>query len=595
MRKRGSALGRTLGVAAALSLALFGLTTAVAPTQASAATTFQYVNMGDSLSAGEGTYTYGDGSTNKPGTNMCHRSPDAYSAKFAASSITSYALKNVACSGATTRELTGSFNPNASGIYDAGEAPQVQALSSATRLVTISIGINDLGLVGFAANCYLVHSSDATFKEEDACFTGIPQRSDYKNNLAALPGKLATAYNAIRSHAPNALVAVLTYPQVYPTTFTGFCETFPNGLLSQAVLVTSQAMLNTARSVVHQLNSTIKTEVAKHANFIVVDEENALAGHDMCASTPWANHVNVSLVNQAAEPESLHPNISGYGAIANLLRYRLDAGHFSNGSSDSGITSAYLAAGGLGNLGYPADNGGGPYVHYWSGPGANVQDLAGGAFGPAILVDGPKGTFFVNYGFRDAYIGGGYSSACKAPIDNAYSSGGGTRQDFVACYMTWTSASGVVVHTGCTDYGGTTMTGPNACVGFSTTSVWFSGGGVGLFGQEIWTYANGTVKDSTATYVLHGLSTTRASTLQAYIPNAHSNATHAHYHYCGTNQGCADGYVNQESYTNAWANFGAVCTTDGNATIVLADDGGDQYPLQVGADAIRATVTGIVC
>lgn len=88
---------------------------------------------------------------------------------------------------------------------------------------------------------------------------------------------------------------------------------------------------------------------------------------------------------------------------------------------------------------------------------------------------------------------------------------------------------------------------------------------------------------------------THAYTLQAYIPDNHSNATHAHYHYCGTNQGCADGYVNQANATDAWVTFGTVCTTDGNATITLADDGGDNYPLQIGADAIHAVRTGIVC
>jgi hypothetical protein len=59
--------------------------------------------------------------------------------------------------------------------------------------------------------------------------------------------------------------------------------------------------------------------------------------------------------------------------------------------------------------------------------------------------------------------------------------------------------------------------------------------------------------------------------------------------------GCADGYVNQNNYTNAWAVIGAVCTTDGTATIQIADDGGDNYPAQVGADAIRAVRTGLVC
>lgn len=276
-----------------------------------------------------------------------------------------------------------------------------------------------------------------------------------------------------------------------------------------------------------------------------------------------------------------------------------NAGRFSNGSIDQGILNAYLAAGGQSNLGCPFDNGGGVFVHYWSGPQANVQDFTGGSFGPAVMVDGPKGTFFVNYGFRTAYISGGYNSTCLAPTDNAYSYGGGTRQDFVNCYMTWTSSTGVVVHgpnpNTCTNYGGSTMTGPNACVGFYTGSVWFSGHGVGLFGQEIWTYSNGNVVDSTAHYSLSGLDTTRAFQLQAYIPNNYSDAPNAHYHYCSPGGGCADGYVNQNNYTNQWANFGYVCTTDGTATIVLSDDGGNPSGSIIGADAIRAVRTGIIC
>jgi hypothetical protein len=174
--------------------------------------------------------------------------------------------------------------------------------------------------------------------------------------------------------------------------------------------------------------------------------------------------------------------------------------------------------------------------------------------------------------------------------------------------MTWTSAGGVVVHgpnpTTCTNYGGSTITGPNACTGFFTAppsgqpasgNVWYSGGGVGLDGQELWTYGNGTTATSTAHYSLSGLATARASQLQAYIPDGHADASHAHYHFCTPSGGCADGYVNQNDYTNQWATFGTVCTSDGTATIALADDGGDAYPAEVGADAIRAVPTGIAC
>lgn len=589
MRRIRAAWGRALVLAASLSAAVGGLITA-APV-ASAGTTVPYVNMGDSLSSGEGTYPpYLSGTATS--TNVCHRSPNSYSAQYAHISVNAYSVVNVACSGAGVNEIYSTANPNTGGNADAGEAAQDASLSSSTRLVTISIGINDLNLIGFATNCY----EQVGVAREDNCFIEIQNQPAYISLLSALPGKLDAAYSDIRAHAPNATVAVLSYPQIYPSTFTGACEKFPTALGPQW-LVTSQGMLDAAHSIVNTLNAAIATEVAKYSNFILVDESNALNGHDVCAGTRWVNQVNgVTLTNQVPDDESLHPTVAGYTAMAKVLASRLDAGHFSNGNTDQNILNAYKADGGPGGLGFPADNGGGYDVHYWSGPAANVQDLSGGSFGLSIIVDGPKGAFFINQGFRTAYISGGWNKTCQAPTDNAYGSGGGTRQDFTGCYMTWTSSTGVVVHPNtCTNYGGGSMTGPNACVGFSTTNVWFSGGGVGLFGQEIWTYANGTVKDSTANYTLHGLDTIHAYTLQAYIPNNHSDATHAHYFYCGTNDGCADGYVNQSMVTNAWANFGTVCTTDGNATIQLADDGGDVYPAEVGADAIRAVRTGIVC
>jgi lysophospholipase L1-like esterase len=613
MNRIRSAPGRVLALSAAVATFLGGLAglAAIAP-PAAAATTFSYVNMGDSLSSGEGTYQPYDNGTDAI-SNRCHRSPNSYSAQFVSMSINSYSRMNVACSGAGVYEIRGIDDPNTGGIRDNGEQPQDIALSSGTRLITISIGINDLNLIGFASYCYGQNGGPVGQPAEDSCFRNIPKLADYQNRLAALPGQLDSVYTDIRQQAPNATVAVLTYPQIYPTTYTGSCETFPlpGG---PNWLVTSQPMLDTAHSLLSTLNTTVATEVAKYPNFILVDEANALSGHDVCqssASARWANQINgVNVLGQGGDNESLHPTIAGYQAMAKVLARRLDAGHLSatNDSVDQNIVNAYKNDGGLAGFGYPADNGGGPYVHYWSSPGANVQDFSSGSFGPAIIVDGSKGTFFINYGFRDAYISGGYAKTCLAPTDNAYASGGGTRQDFLNCYMTWTSSGGVVVHgpnpVTCTDYGGSTMTGPNACVGFHTAAppgkpasgnVWYSGKGVGLYGQEIWTYANGTTATSTAIYNLSGLDTVHAWQLQAYIPNNYSDASHAHYHYCSPGGGCVDGHVNQNNYTNQWAPIGSVCTTDGTATVTLADDGGDVYPVIVGADAIRAVRTGIAC
>jgi hypothetical protein len=319
-----------------------------------------------------------------------------------------------------------------------------------------------------------------------------------------------------------------------------------------------------------------------------------LGGASGLLGQPMANaYSDSSGVHQVFQNGRIDNGVVTFGSSCN-------AGRFANGSIDQNILNAYQANGGQPTLGCPFDNGGGVYVHYWSGPKANAQDYTGGSFGPAVLVDGPDGTFFVNYGFRTSYVSGGYSSTCLAPTDNAYSYNGGTRQDFVNCYMTWTSAGGVVVHgpapATCTNYGGPTITGPNACTGFAAPAgTWFSGDGVGLHGQEIWTYGHGTVQDSSVTYTLSGLDTSHAWQLQAYIPNEHSDATKAHYHYCSPGGGCADTYLNQQNYTNAWANIGMVCTSNGSATVVLSDNGGDNYPLEVGADAIHAVRTGYAC
>ena len=488
MSKRRSTLGRMLGAVAALSLALAGITVAAPP--ALAATTFQYVNMGDSMSAGEGTYTYSDDNTNTS-TNMCHRSPDAYSAQYASSSINSYTLRNVACSGAGTYEISNVRDPNTGLNRDAGEAPQDRALSSSTRLVTITIGINDVDLVGLAQNCY---QNNTTHSDEDRCFTTTLPKT-FEDNLVGLPNALDTAYNEIRYKAPNALVAVLTYPQIFPTNYTGSCETFPIDLGVSSELVTSQAMLDTARRVVHELDDTIRTAVANRPGFIVVEEENAfdphggLAGHDVCSPDPWANHVNVSLIEKTAEDESLHPNVLGYRVLSNILASRLDAGHwppageFEN-NTDSGIQNDYTAVDGLALLGYPVDNGNGPYVRNISGglqqdfergvmyssSSTSAREVHGAILGKYLTpaVGGPNGILGFPVTNEVAAASGRASYFAGAMCNGGASISGASATSGSAIY--WTSATGAHEVQGCIyhEYAAT-MSGPSGALGFPVT------------------------------------------------------------------------------------------------------------------------------
>jgi lysophospholipase L1-like esterase len=428
-----------------------------------------YVNMGDSLSSGEGTYDY-DPTTDASGKNMCHRSPESYSEQFAFFINSDYDYTNVACSGAGTNEIgaadaptsAGGVPENTGGNPDTGESAQVAALDRSTRLVTISIGINDVGLIsGYAQACY---GKSANLAAEDQCFQHLPDPAgsipatnlslpytdgSYEAALSDLPMELSNAYTEIRQQAPNATVAVLTYPQIYPATYTGPCQTF--GLpYNSFSLVTSQAMLDAVHTVVSRLNTVIAGEAAQFPGFVLVDESNALAGHDVCASDRWVNQINGigigTLINGSVDDESLHPTSDGYAAMADVLERRLDPGRYSTGAYEGPIGTAYEQDGGPQELGFPADTGAGPYVHFWEPVNAEAEDFSGGAAGPALMVEGPKGTFYVNLGFRTTYLSGANAQACGAPTDLAYASAGGTRQDFVSCYLTWTSSGGVVVH-----------------------------------------------------------------------------------------------------------------------------------------------------
>jgi hypothetical protein len=265
------------------------------------------------------------------------------------------------------------------------------------------------------------------------------------------------------------------------------------------------------------------------------------------------------------------------------------------------IYNDYLNKAGLGGpagpFGYPISDeqeapGNIGRVNYMDGsPCSSGQDWPDSALYFNGTTWGVKGCIFAKYQSI-----GETASPLGYPTSLEFSTSAGTQQNFQNGNITLVNGT-ATVHLNCTDYGGSTMTGPNACYGFSAQhpETWNSGHGAGLYGQEIWTYANGNVAYSTATYQLRGLNTTYAYQLQAYIPVNYANARNVHYHYCSPGAGCGDGYVNQYNYGNQWAYIATVCSGDGTESIVLADDGGNPTTAIIGADAIRAVRTSLTC
>jgi lysophospholipase L1-like esterase len=227
---------------------------------ANAASTVNYVALGDSYSSGLGADSYISSS------GSCYRSTNAYSALWAAAHAPA-SYTSVACSGATTASVNSS---------------QLSALSSGTTLVSITVGGNDVGFANIMTTCALQGTT--------ACVAAVQTAENYATST--LPGLLDTTYNGIRSHAPYARVVVLSYPVFYQL------NTFCIGLSS-----TSRAKIDEGINV---LDSVLSSAASRHG-FVFGDVRSIFVGHQLCSGgTKWLHALNFLDIN-----ESYHPTSAG--------------------------------------------------------------------------------------------------------------------------------------------------------------------------------------------------------------------------------------------------------------------------------------------
>jgi lysophospholipase L1-like esterase len=245
----------TLTVAAAAASAL-----AVA-VPASARSSVRYAALGDSYSSGLGAGSYIGSS------GLCLRSTMAYSALWAnANRPTAYT--SVACAGATTSTVISS---------------QLSALSSATTLVSITIGGNDVGFASTMETCVL-SSTSTCVKAIDAAEAKIANQ---------LPGELNSALGDIKAHASNARVVVLDYPELYDLSKSSSCI---------GLSTTDRTDLNQAAD---QLDSQIQAAAGRYGD-VFADVRPAFAGHEICDSSSWLHAVDFLNLT-----ESYHPTAAG--------------------------------------------------------------------------------------------------------------------------------------------------------------------------------------------------------------------------------------------------------------------------------------------
>ncbi len=207
--------------------------------------------------------------------------------------------RDMTCSGAETEDMT-----QPQGVTPGPNPPQFDALDAATRLVTLTIGGNDIGFSGIAEDCI----------ETTPANSGHPCMDKYVVNgvdevsarIAATAPKVAAVLQGIRARSPQARILVVNYPAILP-------HTGNRGCWPQMPIANGDVPWIRAKQV--ELNSMIASQVSA-AGATLVDAYAASRGHDAC-KLPLFRWVEPAIPLSAAAP--VHPNLQGMQAMAKLV------------------------------------------------------------------------------------------------------------------------------------------------------------------------------------------------------------------------------------------------------------------------------------
>lgn len=263
---------------ALLALALLAQVTSAATSP------LRYVALGDSYSAASGVLP-----PDPLAPPECARSIRSYPHVIAGE--TGAQLQDVTCGAAETSHFFESQYP--------GVAPQLDALSRGTQLVTMTIGGND-------SNVFIETVLDCGAAGLSTLGQGSPCEDRYGSSFeetienTTYPS-LVKALNAVRAKAPLARVAILGYPWIMPAS--GGCfDKMPVAEGDVPYVRGIQATLNDA------VRRAAAATGATYVNFNKVSN-----GHDACQpiGVRW-----IEPVLQGTNPVIVHPNALGEAEMA---------------------------------------------------------------------------------------------------------------------------------------------------------------------------------------------------------------------------------------------------------------------------------------
>lgn len=249
-----------------MKLLLYGISFSLVLTAPAYAATqitpIPYTALGDSYSSGEG---------NPPFADRCHRSDAAYP-QILPRRVAYLGKANFhACTGAVIANVW--RQPQR---HWRGQRPQIDYVSATDRLVTLTIGGNDLGFGPVLIQCILRRDCTRTL------FTKRKTRLVRKveKGLESIGPRLRRVYTEIRNRmSPFGYLVVAGYPRL-----------FVHGDRSGCQLGISRREAAWMNSVVIQADGRIKEAVrrarAKSGNIFYVDVRREFSGRELCTDSP---------------------------------------------------------------------------------------------------------------------------------------------------------------------------------------------------------------------------------------------------------------------------------------------------------------------
>ena len=257
----------------------------------------RYVALGDS-------YTAAPLKPMPERVNGCMRSKHNYP-RLVADGLENTELVDVSCSGASTVSM---FSTQGFDDGDDKRPPQLEAVTSDTDLVTVSIGANDFRLFNsMIFECLDVGKADpdgAPCRELNTRGT----RDRLERTIQRIAPRVSRVIEDIRERAPEARVLFVGYPKLLPAS--GGCP---------RRLPLAIGDYDYARQINERLAVAVR-DAGTSAGAEYVNLYHASNGHDICSDEPWIAGIR----GDQFRAMGLHPYPAEQRAVAELILAKLE-------------------------------------------------------------------------------------------------------------------------------------------------------------------------------------------------------------------------------------------------------------------------------